>query len=87
MDWGEEGGFNTLRLRKAAVLNILQSAISAHQCSLGSAILYIGREKVVEKHGFDHPDAVALGRAFSQALERPKHGGTIPVSKHVHSAW
>lgn len=37
--------------------------------------------------GMDDPDALALGAATVQALEREKHGGAIRLPKHLHDKF
>lgn len=40
-------------------------------------------KKVAEEHGLEHPDAIALGRAYEQSLERGKHGVEVQLPEHL----
>ena len=46
--------------------------------------LYKQMEKRQVAHGMDDPDALALGAAFVQSLERPKHGKAIRLPARLH---
>jgi len=47
--------------------------------------LYTAWDKRAEEYGMDDADALALGAAFVQALEREKHGGAIELPVHLHA--
>ena len=47
--------------------------------------LYKQMEKRAHELGdINHPDVVALGKAYVQSLERPKHGKAITLPAHLH---
>lgn len=46
--------------------------------------LYKQMEKRQVEHGMDDADALALGAAYVQSLERPKHGKAILLPAHLH---
>jgi hypothetical protein len=40
-------------------------------------------ESLVEEQGMDSPDAVAVAKAYKQALDRGKHGGEVSLPQHL----
>ena len=46
--------------------------------------LYKAMERRAIENGMDDDEALALGAAYTQALEREKHGGAIHLPTHLH---
>ena len=49
--------------------------------------LYNAMERRAIAHGMDDEEALALGAAYKQALEREKHGGAIRLPAHLHAKF
>ena len=45
--------------------------------------LYRAGEKVADKHGLGHPDAIVFPRAYAQAVDASKHGNSIDFPERL----
>ena len=49
--------------------------------------LYKAMERRAIEYGMDDDEALAIGAAYTQALEREKHGGAIHLPTHLHAKF
>jgi hypothetical protein len=61
--------------------HMLDMNVMRESCDIGK--IYTEWEKEKDAHWIAHPDALALGAAYTRSLERGKHGGAIELPDHL----